>query len=324
MSGLLKKTQSPSRSKRSLLSKGWDWIRSFVGKKKSAKASKKASPKSSPKVSKKSNPKASKKSSKKASKKSSKKASPKVSKKSSQKVSKKASKKSSKKSSPKVSKKSSPKFDEYRYQYKLLTGGKYYFINESVYFLHVSGNKAHLCLKNNYRFFEDESDECQDKIIEPLYSRVVTEFFVEKVFADEEPRKYRWQPGSSVLLKIAKNLYIHVSKQVIMFETDEEILSFYSPVGDRCVPYPVAVGKLNIYCLWDLHVVDKQMFYESKFYKTNISEEDNIIGFNEWVDDEIREFGYNPGKLLKEVVLLQRNAYRNSILKWNYCLDDFY
>jgi hypothetical protein len=58
--------------------------------------------------------------------------------------------------------------------------------------------------------------------------------------------------GNSILLKMSNNEYIFIGDQIYSFNTDNEIVTFESPVGNNDVPYPYAKDdKENYYLLLD-------------------------------------------------------------------------
>jgi hypothetical protein len=56
--------------------------------------------------------------------------------------------------------------------------------------------------------------------------------------------------GNSILLQVS-NTYLFIGYKIFTFEVEEgdEIVSYYSPVGNNSVPYPYAIGKKNTYLL---------------------------------------------------------------------------
>jgi hypothetical protein len=68
--------------------------------------------------------------------------------------------------------------------------------------------------------------------------------------------------GNSILLKISKNTYVSIGWDVYEFSVDDDIVEYHSPVGNSGVPYPVAIGKKNIY-----FVVEKKYISIDKFKK---------------------------------------------------------
>ncbi len=64
--------------------------------------------------------------------------------------------------------------------------------------------------------------------------------------------------GNSILLQVDPHTYLYVGgKYVYMFETKDEILRYYSPVGNSDVPYPWAVGTQNVYLMIENGVMPK-------------------------------------------------------------------
>lgn len=57
--------------------------------------------------------------------------------------------------------------------------------------------------------------------------------------------------GNSILLKITKSRYVFIGMEVFEFEPSDNIIEYYSMVGNNDVPYPVAVGEKNIYFMMD-------------------------------------------------------------------------
>lgn len=84
------------------------------------------------------------------------------------------------------------------------------------------------------------------------------------------------QPGNSCLFKISKeNRYLFVGHIIYEFTTDDdEILEYYSIVGNSSVPYPAAYGKKYLYIMLDYKFIVLDDFYELLKNKFNISLDD--------------------------------------------------
>lgn len=65
--------------------------------------------------------------------------------------------------------------------------------------------------------------------------------------------------GNALLLKV-KTGYVFIGHEIYSFKTKEEIKKFYSPVGNNDVPYPLAIGKENVYFLLEKRCVPKKDF----------------------------------------------------------------
>lgn len=68
--------------------------------------------------------------------------------------------------------------------------------------------------------------------------------------------------GNSILLHIENNDYVFIGDCIYRFKTpkDDVIEKYYSTVGNSWVPYPIAIGKKNIYFMLDLTSVSNEYF----------------------------------------------------------------
>jgi hypothetical protein len=57
--------------------------------------------------------------------------------------------------------------------------------------------------------------------------------------------------GNSILLKIAKNRYMHIGTEVYEFDMDDKVDHYFSMIGNSDVPYPVLLGTENVYFMID-------------------------------------------------------------------------
>jgi hypothetical protein len=71
------------------------------------------------------------------------------------------------------------------------------------------------------------------------------------IFLGEDPysEKKDKDIGNSVLVKIDKNNYVFIGKEIFSFKTTDEIKTFVSPIGNSDVPYPYAIGTKFVYLL---------------------------------------------------------------------------
>ena len=63
------------------------------------------------------------------------------------------------------------------------------------------------------------------------------------------PGKVWWHGGNSILLQVAPRKYISIGRDIFKFSTPDDILEYFSPMGNSAVPYPYAVGTQNTYLL---------------------------------------------------------------------------
>lgn len=111
-----------------------------------------------------------------------------------------------------------------------------------------------------------DPDSCSYEEFKNSYTKLVKRFTgVEKKFIPKYPSimmrggKTFERTGNSVLLKV-KTGYVFIGDEIYSFKTKEEIKKLYSPVGNSDVPYPLAVGKDNVYLLLDKKYVSKKDF----------------------------------------------------------------
>jgi hypothetical protein len=88
-------------------------------------------------------------------------------------------------------------------------------------------------------------------------------------------------PGNSILIQTGKGKYIYTGDTIYSFETrdSEEILKYYSPVGNSAVPYPYAVGKHYTYFMLDKETLPNELLDLKKdaypqFYGHTITNEE--------------------------------------------------
>ena len=91
------------------------------------------------------------------------------------------------------------------------------------------------------------------------------------IFTDTDENK-----NSSVLLEL-DDKYIFVGTEIYEFTTDDKIIDFKSPIGNSAVPYPVAIGKKNLYFMLDKVYINKEDLKPSEdYYKDFYNLDDDI------------------------------------------------
>lgn len=86
--------------------------------------------------------------------------------------------------------------------------------------------------------------------------------------------------GNSILVQVTKHKYIFIGMYIYSFKIKDEIVKYFSPVGNNDVPYPYAIGTLNNYLMIE------------QFYVSN----DNLI-----TDDPYQQYyGHDKKKFTKE------------------------
>lgn len=75
----------------------------------------------------------------------------------------------------------------------------------------------------------------------------------QRFFSSEKPKwagkNISHEPGNSVLIDLGDNNYIYIGVVIKSFKTHDNILKYYSPIGNSDFAYPYAVGEENTYLL---------------------------------------------------------------------------
>ena len=65
--------------------------------------------------------------------------------------------------------------------------------------------------------------------------------------------------GNSILLKLEQK-YVFIGQYIYEFTMNDEILNYYSPVGNNDVPYPLTIGKKYVYFMADNCYVSREIY----------------------------------------------------------------
>jgi hypothetical protein len=148
------------------------------------------------------------------------------------------------------------------------------------YMIHDNGGRPFLVYVNSKNIYIYKIDE--DYIIDPeydyknplnnswMYTIMVKEYKnVKKVyigksilnkstkFSDGHGKKY---DGNTILVQLSNNKYVYIGEYIKEFKLDDEIVKYYSTVGNNDVPYPIILGKKNVYFMLDFKYVDRKLF----------------------------------------------------------------
>ena len=131
------------------------------------------------------------------------------------------------------------------------------------YNIHDNGSRPfiviHVKKKNNVHIFKKKYID--DEYKKFIYVPVKKYKNVERVLPgkDNNPNFI----GNSVLVHISLNRYLYIGHDIAEFCTpDEEIVEYYSFIGNSDVPYPVAIGNTNAYFMLDNVYIPKCEFPE--------------------------------------------------------------
>lgn len=132
--------------------------------------------------------------------------------------------------------------------YKNITkvGKRYFILDNGGYtaMVHINSN-----IVSVYRY-KGTGDDDDTKYIKLIKQYKPLKLYVGNSYLSEMS-KYSHGPkydGNSILLKINKNTYVFIGESVYEFNvSDDDIVEYYSTVANDDVPYPIAIGKKNIY-----------------------------------------------------------------------------
>ena len=135
------------------------------------------------------------------------------------------------------------------------------------YYTHYNGTRPRLVdvSKKIVRIYQ-QSDNNDDYTF-------TKEYKVLKVFIGKSPKNGKKFDGNTILLQIGKYKYVYISYDIEEFSTPDDIISYYSPVGNNDVPYPIAFSKNNTYIFNDLYLLNSVKYmanndFFDKKYKT--------------------------------------------------------
>lgn len=133
-----------------------------------------------------------------------------------------------------------------------------------IYYTHDNYNRP-------FKVFIDGEDVTIYKKIEEHYLKVVKTYKIEKIYvgksksgvnggADHTKAQEKMFVGNSILLQL-KNKYVFIGHEIYEFTMPyDEIEKYYSVIGRNDVPYPIIVGKKNVYFMLDEQFVSRDAF----------------------------------------------------------------
>lgn len=125
--------------------------------------------------------------------------------------------------------------------------------------------------------FDTDSYNPREKLFEQPYKKL---YIGDKPKWQEPLNWYSDFKGNSILVKMSKTNYMFIGHEIYEFETkdDDEILEFWSEVGNSDVPYPFAVGTNYVYFFLDHEAIPKDYFsldkdmYEQYYLPSRIND----------------------------------------------------
>jgi len=123
------------------------------------------------------------------------------------------------------------------------------------YYIHDNGSRPFMVIddpstsKIQVYVIDEESMEKNKK---PNYVKKIYETKYKKIFIGTDKYKISpyWAPdfkGNSILVNVSGHKYVFVGKEICEFTAKDDILEFYSPVGNSDYPYPYGIGTNYTY-----------------------------------------------------------------------------
>lgn len=185
--------------------------------------------------------------------------------------------------------------EKYKDIQKKLKGYKTYFIHSNYlrpYLIYVKKDvyiyKIDDNIINEYDYYS--TDYNKNKW---MYTKLIKYFKPKKIFVGKSPLIEMTNfsggfgkefDGNTILLLLDKNKYVYVDgdKGIFKFSTkNDEIIKYYSPVGNNDIPYPLAIGEKYIYFFYYPNgYLDKEEFPKIK----NIQDIQKVFEMGELLD----------------------------------------
>lgn len=141
---------------------------------------------------------------------------------------------------------------------------KHKYVGYKTYFTISNGSRPYLvyikdknvAIYNIPENFEMDDSEYYTNNAKWMYINLVKKYKANKIFIGKSPlikmtdfsggygKDY---DGNTILLLLNKNNYIYIKKSIRKFIINDQLENYYSFVGNNDVPYPMAIGKKNIY-----------------------------------------------------------------------------
>ena len=139
--------------------------------------------------------------------------------------------------------------------YRILDNGSYPFMVYQESPNVVSIYRRPLCYKTDFENYEVNNLPAKYSVLAKRYNNV------DAVFPGTAERDE--DVGNSVLLRLTAGQYVFIGdRRVYEFSTpnNDPILEYHSIVGNNAVPYPVAVGRKNVYFMLDRKFIPRHDF----------------------------------------------------------------
>ena len=97
------------------------------------------------------------------------------------------------------------------------------------------------------------------------YNKLCLKLNAEKIFIGKDVNNIKFK-GNSILLQTNSQEYYFIGSSIYKFKINEDIISYFSPVGNNDYPYPYAVSENNIYLMIDKIYFNKNLLQSTDPY----------------------------------------------------------
>lgn len=132
--------------------------------------------------------------------------------------------------------------------------GKQYFTHDNggrPFMVNINKNNVEIYKYSNNLDIDHEITKNDYNILVKTYKNVNKIFIGNSIKGDDANGNKKFGLGNSILLKIGNNNYVFIGDYVYEFQSLDNIIDFFSMIGNSDVPYPVAIGEKNVYYLID-------------------------------------------------------------------------
>lgn len=122
-------------------------------------------------------------------------------------------------------------------------------VQKGMYLVHDNGSRPYAIEQKGtvVNIYDNNTSDEDDKrglyLVGKVSVKSKNDFFVG---IDPANKKYN---GNSCLIRLKKNKYLFIGWDINEITTTDDILKYYSPIGNSDVPYPYAVGKEYTYLM---------------------------------------------------------------------------
>jgi hypothetical protein len=114
-----------------------------------------------------------------------------------------------------------------------------------------------------------------------MYTKFVKHYKCIKIFIGKDTGLSNFSEGgldgNTILLQIEKNKYVFIEGIIYEFTTTDQIINYFSLVGNNEVPYPIALGKENVYFMKDDGMYIPRKYFPEKMIESEFENAYSIL-----------------------------------------------